>query len=163
MPGVLANRTYRRLFLAQAVALAGTGLATVALALLAFELAGEDAGRVLGTALAIKMLAYIGVSLIASAFVDRLPRRAFLVAMDLLRAGIVLNIALRDRNLADLSADLPVAVGLGRVHAGLSGPDPRRAARREGTTPGRWRSTRMAYDLENLFRPPCWPRPCLAS
>ena len=54
---VLRHRTYRQLFLAQVVALVGTGLATVALSLLAFRLAGEDAGAVLGTALAIKMLA----------------------------------------------------------------------------------------------------------
>ena len=59
---VLGNKTYRHLFLAQVIALLGTGLATVALGLLAFDLAGADAGIVLGTALAIKMLAYIGVA-----------------------------------------------------------------------------------------------------
>ena len=48
---VLANRIYRHLFLAQVIALVGTGLATVALGLLAFQLAGADAGAVLGTAL----------------------------------------------------------------------------------------------------------------
>lgn len=42
---VLANRTYRRLFLAQVIALVGTGLATVALGLLAFDLAGRTPGR----------------------------------------------------------------------------------------------------------------------
>jgi hypothetical protein len=47
----LRNRTYRYLFTAQVIALAGTGLATVALALLAYQLAGPDAGAVLGTAL----------------------------------------------------------------------------------------------------------------
>ena len=40
---VLRDRTYRHLFLAQIVALVGTGLATVALGLLAFDLAGSDA------------------------------------------------------------------------------------------------------------------------
>lgn len=87
---VLANRTYRHLFLAQVLALLGTGLATVALGLLAFDLAGADAGAVLGTALAIKMLAYIGVAPVASALAERLPRRAVLVALDLVRAGIAL-------------------------------------------------------------------------
>jgi hypothetical protein len=62
----LRNRTYRRLFAAQAIALGGTGLATVAPALLAYELAGADAGAVLGTALAIKMMAYVGVALAAN-------------------------------------------------------------------------------------------------
>ncbi|WP_028621220.1 hypothetical protein [Pseudomonas sp. Ant30-3] len=39
---ILANRTYRHLFLAQVIALVGTGLATVALGLLAFDLAGAQ-------------------------------------------------------------------------------------------------------------------------
>ncbi|ODT75055.1 MAG: MFS transporter [Pelagibacterium sp. SCN 64-44] len=88
MLAVLANRTYRHLFLAQVIALIGTGLATVALGLLAFELAGADAGAVLGTALAIKMVAYVGVAPIASAFAERLPRRAMLVGLDLVRAAV---------------------------------------------------------------------------
>ncbi len=66
----------------------GTGLATVALGLLSFDLAGANAGAVLGGALAIKMIAYIGVGPVVNAFVDRLPRRAFLVSMDLVRAGV---------------------------------------------------------------------------
>lgn len=85
---VLANRTYRHLFLAQIIALLGTGLATVALGLLAFDLAGENAGLVLGTALAIKMVAYVGVAPVAAAFAERLPRRATLVALDIVRAGV---------------------------------------------------------------------------
>ena len=88
MLGVLANRTYRHLFAAQVIALIGTGLATVALGLLAFELAGADAGAVLGTALAIKMIAYVGVAPVASAFAERLPRRAMLVSLDLVRAAV---------------------------------------------------------------------------
>ncbi|WP_297973427.1 MFS transporter [uncultured Amaricoccus sp.] len=90
MLGVLANRTYRHLFLAQVVSLVGTGLATVALGLLAFNLAGDRAGAVLGTALAIKMVAYVGVAPIAAAFAERLPRRGMLVALDLVRAAVAL-------------------------------------------------------------------------
>lgn len=90
MLSVLANRTYRHLFLAQVVALIGTGLATVALGLLAFDLAGAQAGAVLGTALAIKMTAYIGVAPIAAAFAERLPRKTMLVALDLVRAAVAL-------------------------------------------------------------------------
>ena len=87
---ILANRTYRHLFLAQVIALVGTGLATVALGLLAFDLAGAQASAVLGTALAIKMTAYIGVAPIAAAFAERLPRRAMLVSLDLVRAVVAL-------------------------------------------------------------------------
>ena len=85
----LANRTYRRLFSAQVTALVGTGLTTVALALLAYDLAGSSAGAVLGTALALKMVAYVGIAPIAGAFAHHLPRKPFLIALDLARAGIV--------------------------------------------------------------------------
>ncbi|BBC72645.1 MFS transporter [Altererythrobacter sp. B11] len=90
MLGVLAHRTYRHLFAAQVIALVGTGLATVALGLLAYEIAGADAGAVLGTALAIKMVAYIGIAPVVGAYADRLPRKGLLVAMDLVRAGVAL-------------------------------------------------------------------------
>lgn len=82
---ILANRTYRHLFLAQVIALVGTGLATVALSLLAYDLAGASAGVVLGTALAIKMVAYVGVAPVAAAFAERWPRRAVLVGLDVVR------------------------------------------------------------------------------
>jgi H+ antiporter protein len=85
---VLADRTYRHLFLAQVIALIGTGLATVALGLLAYDLAGANAGAVLGTALAIKMIAYVGVAPVAAAFAERLPRRTMLVSLDLVRAAV---------------------------------------------------------------------------
>src|SRR5215210_3247641 len=84
MLAVLADRTYRHLFAAQVIALTGTGLLTVALGLLAFQLAGERAGAVLGTALAIKMIAYVTVAPVVGGFADRLPRRALRVAMALL-------------------------------------------------------------------------------
>jgi MFS family permease len=85
----LRNPTFRHLFAAQAVALLGTGLATVALGLLAWQLAGAQAGAVLGTALAIKMVAYVTLAPVAAAVAERLPRRAFLVGMDLIRAVVI--------------------------------------------------------------------------
>lgn len=90
MLNVLAGRTFRHLFAAQLIALIGTGLATVALGLLAWQLASENAGLVLGTALAIKMIAYVTLAPVAAAIAERLPRRAFLVTLDLVRAGVVL-------------------------------------------------------------------------
>ncbi len=86
----LSNLTYRRLFFAQVLSLLGTGLATVALGLLAYELAGADAGAVLGTALAIKMIAYVGIAPVAGAFVHLVPRRTLLVVLDVLRAAVAL-------------------------------------------------------------------------
>lgn len=87
---VLADRVYRHLFLAQVVALVGTGLATVALGLLAYDLAGTDASVVLGTALAIKMVAYVVIAPIAGAYASRVSRRALLVGLDLARLAVVL-------------------------------------------------------------------------
>lgn len=86
MFSILADRTYRHLFLAQVVALLGTGLATVALGLLAYDLAGENSAMVLGTVFTIKMVAYVGIAPVAGAFADRVNRRKLLVALDLVRA-----------------------------------------------------------------------------
>ena len=85
----LSNPIYARLFAAQVVALLGTGLTTVALALLAYDLAGGNAGVVLGIALTIKMVAYVTLSPFAATVAQRVPRRTFLVGLDLARAGAV--------------------------------------------------------------------------
>lgn len=87
---LFAIRDYRHLFTAQVVALFGTGMATVALGLLAYDLAGPRAAAVLGTALTIKMVAYVLIAPLATAYVDRMPRRLMLVMLDLLRASVVL-------------------------------------------------------------------------
>jgi MFS family permease len=90
-------RTYRHLFVAQVLSLVGSGLATVALALLAYDLAGNDAGIVLGTALAIKMIAYVTIAPVAGAFAHRFSRRGFLISLDIGRAGIVLALPFVDQ------------------------------------------------------------------
>lgn len=86
--------TYRRLLAAQVISLAGTGLTTVALGLLAYDLAGSGAGVVLGTVFAIKMLAYVAVAPVAAALVHAAPPRAVLVAADLVRVVVVLGLPL---------------------------------------------------------------------
>ena len=92
MISVLRDPVYRNLFGAQVVALTGTGLATVALGLLAHDLAGPRAGAVLGTALAIKMIAYVVVAPIATAVLGALPRRAVLVALDVVRVLVAASL-----------------------------------------------------------------------
>jgi MFS family permease len=92
----LGNPVYRKLFSAQVIALIGTGLTTVALALLAFELAEDDAGLVLGFALALKMIAYVTVSPVATALARNISRRRLLISLDLGRAGLVLSIPFVD-------------------------------------------------------------------
>ncbi|MGB1236860.1 MAG: MFS transporter [Pseudomonadales bacterium] len=86
----LMNTTFRRLFAAQVTSLFGAGLTTIALALLAYDMAGDQAGAVLGTALALKMLAYVIFAPMGAALTAKWPRRALMVGLDLLRAAIVL-------------------------------------------------------------------------
>lgn len=88
----LANAAYRHLFAAQVSALLGTGLATIALGLLAHDLAGARAGEILGAALAIKMVCYVGVAPVASAIAANVPRKTLLVALDLVRAGVAISL-----------------------------------------------------------------------
>ncbi|WP_263731983.1 MFS transporter [Cellulomonas sp. SG140] len=89
---VLRNAAYRRLLTAQVVSLLGTGLATVALGLLAHDLAGRRAGAVLGTVFGIKMVAYVVLAPVATALVARLPRRSVMVTADVLRAVVALTL-----------------------------------------------------------------------
>ena len=90
MLSVLRKQTYRQLFSAQVVALLGTGLLTVALGLLVFDIAGSDAGAVMGTALTIKMLAYVGFAPVINALAARLPKKPVLIGADLVRAAMAL-------------------------------------------------------------------------
>ncbi len=96
MLDVLTHPAYGKLFAAQAIALVGTGLMSVALGLLAYDLAGTDAGVVLGTVFAIKMVAYVGFSPVAHALIERLPRKAVLIAADLVRASVAVFVPFID-------------------------------------------------------------------
>ena len=90
----LRFRTYRHLFAAQVIALIGSGLTTVALALLAYALAGGDAGLVLGAALALKMVAYVAIAPVVGGLAHRLPRKGLLIGLDLARAAAALCLPL---------------------------------------------------------------------
>ena len=90
MGPLLSNPDYRRLFGAQLVALSGTGLMTVALGLLAYDLAGAGAGALLSMVFTVKMIAYVGLSPLAQAWAVRLPRKAVLIGADLVRAAVAL-------------------------------------------------------------------------
>ena len=152
MLSVLANRTYRHLFAAQVIALVGTGLATVALGLLAWDIAGDRAGIVLGTALAIKMIAYVTLAPIASALADRVPRRAMLIALDLCRAIVALALPF-------VTEAWQVYLLIFLLQAASAGFTPTFQATIPDVLPGEADYTRalslsrLAYDLENLASP----------
>ena len=152
MLDVLAVPAYRKLFSAQIVALLGTGLLTVALGLLAFDLAGGEAGAVLGTALTIKMLAYVFVAPLMAALVERLPKKAVLVGSDLIRAGIALMLPMVDQAwqiyvlvfvLQSASATFTPAF---QALIPVVLPDERHYTRALSLS-------RLAYDLESLVSP----------
>ncbi len=149
---VLSNRTYRHLFAAQVIALIGTGLMTVALGLLAFKIAGDQAGAVLGTALAIKMLAYVGVAPIVGGFANRLPRRAFLVAMDVTRATVAVALPFVDQvwHVYVLIFVLQSASAAFTPTFQATIPD---VLPKESDYTRALSLSRLAYDLENLLSP----------
>jgi len=152
MLSILADRTYRHLFLAQIIALLGTGLATVALGLLAYDLAGENAALVLGLVFTIKMVAYVGVAPIAGAFANRWPRRTMLVSLDLIRAAVALCLPF-------VSDIWQVYVLIFVLQSASAAFTPTFQATIPDILPEEERYTRalslsrLAYDLENLVSP----------
>ncbi|MCG8546369.1 MAG: MFS transporter [Alphaproteobacteria bacterium] len=152
MLAVLANRTYRHLFLAQIIALLGTGLSTVALALLAYELAGGEAGMVLGTALALKMVAYVGIAPIVGGFAHRLPRRRLLIGLDIARAASVTCLPF-------VTEVWQIYLLIFVLNACSAGFTPTFQATIPDVLPDEAQYTRalslsrLAYDLENLLSP----------
>ncbi|MFN3888876.1 MAG: MFS transporter [Beijerinckiaceae bacterium] len=77
---------YKRLFIANVLTLVATGVSTVALALLAYEISGAESGAVLGFALSLKMAINILAPFVAPGLSAYFSRRAWLVMMCLIRA-----------------------------------------------------------------------------
>ncbi|GGZ81473.1 MFS transporter [Streptomyces bluensis] len=152
MFAVLRDRTYRHLFAAQVIALVGTGLATVALGLLAYDIAGADAGSVLGTALALKMVAYVAIAPAVGAVADRLPRRALMVTADLVRAGVALFLPFVDQvwQVYVLVVLLQSASAVFTPTFQAVIPD---VLPEERDYTRALSMSRLAYDLESLFSP----------
>ncbi len=149
---VLKDRRYRHLFLAQVVAILGTGLATVALGLLAYDLAGENAALVLGTVFTIKMVAYVGIAPLAAALADRIDRRRLLVGLDGLRAAAALSLPF-------VGEVWQVYVLIFLMQAASAGFTPIFQATIPDVLPDEKRFTqalslsRLAYDLESIVSP----------
>lgn len=148
----LASRIYRHLYFAQISALTGTGVMTVALALLAYQLAAENAGAVLGIALSLRIVAFVLISPVFGAYAHLLPRRRVLVALDLGRALTVLLLPLVD-------AVWQVYVLIFLVNACAAGFTPLFQATIPDVLPDEALYTRalslsrLAYDLQQLLAP----------
>ena len=148
----LRNKSFRNLFTAQVIALVGTGLSTVALTLLAYDLAGGNAAAVLGTALAFKMLAYVVFAPIVGGLAHRFPRKPFLIMMDVIRAAVVLSMPF----VTEIWQIFTLIFVLNLFSAGFK---PVFAATIPDIVPDERQYTRalsmsrLAYDLENLLSP----------
>lgn len=149
---VLSHRTYARLFGAQVVALLGTGLLTVALGLAAYEIAGAEASVVLGVALTIKMVAYVGFSPIASALISELNRKKVLIFSDLIRAVAALFLPFIDAawQIYVLVFVLQAASATFTPAFQATIPD---ILTKEADYTKALSLSRLAYDLENIVSP----------
>ncbi len=85
-----SNRNYILLFAAQIISLLGSGVTTVGLALFAYQLTGgESATAVIGSALFLRILAFLLFSQPAGVLADRFNRKYILIAADVLRFGLL--------------------------------------------------------------------------
>ncbi|WP_430475353.1 MFS transporter [Thalassospira lucentensis] len=143
---------FRHLFAAQTTSLIGTGLTTVALSLLAYDLAGEDAGRVLGSVLVLKMVAYLIIAPVAGGMAHLLPRRVWLVGLDVLRAVIVLCLPFVDQIWQIFVLVFVVNAASAAFTPVFQAIIPEILEDEKAYTKG-LSYARLAYDLENLVSP----------
>jgi MFS transporter, NRE family, putaive nickel resistance protein len=85
----LRNPVFARLYFAQTINLMGDSLTWLGLALLAFELVGEQAGTVLAGALTLRVLAFVVLAPLAGVIADRVDRKQLMTITHLARMGIV--------------------------------------------------------------------------
>lgn len=84
------NRNFRLLFTAQVISLTGSGVTTVALALFAHQMVGgPSSAAVIGTALMLRILAFLIFSQPAGVLADRVDRKRLLIASDLIRFALL--------------------------------------------------------------------------
>lgn len=143
---------FRHLFSAQITSLIGTGLTTVALSLLAYDLAGDDAGRVLGSILVLKMVAYLVIAPVAGGMAHLLPRRMWLVGLDVLRAVIVLCLPFVDQVWQIFVLVFVVNAASAAFTPVFQAIIPEILPDEKAYTKG-LSYARLAYDLENLASP----------
>ncbi len=88
-PPLWRHGVFQKLFWAHVISLIGSGLSSVALALLAHQLVGASASAVLGMTLAIRTVVIVFCSPWAGQIAERFGARAVMIGSDLVRAGVV--------------------------------------------------------------------------
>ena len=86
------NTTFRYLYAAQITSLIGSGFTQVALALLAFDLMGAQAAIVLGVVWSVRVFAFVIFAPIFGGLAHKLPRKEWLISLDVGRALLVLSL-----------------------------------------------------------------------
>lgn len=152
MFSALRHTVFRRLFASHVVALLGTGLSTIAIGFLVFDISGGGAAAVLGTLLAIKMLTFLLIGPLAPAIAHRVGAKRLLVLTDIARAGVAVSLPFVD--------DVAVAYSLIFV---LQSASALFTPTFQATIPlvvtderdytGALALSRLAYDLETLASP----------
>lgn len=145
-------KTYLQLFAAQVIALVGTGLSTIALTLLAYDLAKDSAAEVLGMALAIKMVAYVAFAPPLAALSRRVPRKVWLVCLDVARAAVVLAMPLAHEAWHVYLLIFILNFCAAGFKPSFSAVIPELLPKEQHYTRA-LAATRLAYDLENLLSP----------
>jgi NRE family putative nickel resistance protein-like MFS transporter len=85
----LSNPIFARLYLAQTINLLGDALTWVGLALLAYDLAGDNSAVVLSSALTLRVVTFVMVAPWAGVLADRVDRKLLLGIAHLARMGII--------------------------------------------------------------------------
>lgn len=149
---VLRDRRFAALFSSQVASLLGTGILTVAIALLAARIAGGNAGVVLSIALTIRIVTYVVVSPIATALLAGRSSRAILIGADAARIAIALSLVLVSE-----AWQLYVAIVLLQTASATFTPTFQAAIPEvlpdEGDFTAAQSLSRLAYDLESLVSP----------
>ncbi|MDQ1696389.1 MAG: hypothetical protein QOJ03_1742 [Frankiaceae bacterium] len=97
---VLANREFRAMYAAQALSVMGDQLARIAVAILVFS--RTNSALLTGISYAISYLPWVVGGPVLAGYADRLPRRSVMIFCDVVRAVIVLGVAIPHMPLAGL-------------------------------------------------------------
>jgi len=96
IPSLWNHRVFQQLFWAHALSLFGSGLSSLALGLLAHQLVGASASKVLGITLAIRIIVIVLVSPWAGQITARWGARQVMVVSDLMRCGVLVGFYFAD-------------------------------------------------------------------
>lgn len=148
----LRHRIFRRLFAAHVVALLGTGLSTIAIGFLVFDISGGQAAAVLGTLLAIKMFTFLLIGPLAPAIARRVGVKRLLVLTDIARASVAIMLPFVDNVVVAYALIFVLQAASALFTPTFQATIPRVVTDERQYT-GALALSRLAYDLEALASP----------